>query len=117
MSTFGTFTISGTSVTGTANKVTGYTEFNKSDPNEQEGYYLPLTVEPWEGAQVRTARNPEKWVSLVDDANVILFLGKDAPSVAWYEVKDADGTITRYSVDITAAAPVRLNTRRKIAKK
>lgn len=104
MSTFGNFEVSGTSVTGTANKVTEYNDFS-SDPNEQEGYYLPVDIEPWEGVQVRSSRNPERWTKLKDDGTVVIFLGKEAPNqVEWYETKDAHDVVTRYSVNVGAAA-------------
>lgn len=103
MSTLGTYQIQGTKITGNANKITGFDQFS-TDPNEQEGYYLALDIEPWEGAQVRSSRKPERWTSLVDDGTVVIFLGKDAPDqVEWYEVKDANGSIIRYSVEVSAA--------------
>ena len=104
-------------MTGTVNKVTGYEQFS-NDPNEQEGYYLPIKVEPWEGSQVRSSRNPERWTPLKDDGNVVLFLGKEAPDqVEWYEVKDADGTVTRRYVKVSAAETIAYKGRKAVKAK
>lgn len=111
MSALGTYSLSGTTVTGTAKKVTEYADFS-NDPNEQEGYYLPVVIDPWDGAQIRSGRNPERWVSLKDDGNVVIFLGKDAPETPWYEVKDAAGTTVRYTIDVTVAALMRRKARK-----
>lgn len=106
MSELGTYEIQGTKITGTANKITEFEQFS-NDVNEQEGYYLAVDVEPWDGVQIRSSRNPEKWTELKDDGIVVIFLGKDAPDqVQWYETKDAKGDVIRYSVNVSAAAGI-----------
>lgn len=45
-------------------------------------------------------------------------MGKDAPTMEWFEVKDADGICTRYDVSgITAAATIALSAQTPVAKK
>lgn len=106
-SAFGTFSVNGQTVTGQANKVTGFTAFS-NDPNEQEGYFYGTSIEPWEGAQLRSSRNPERWADFKDDGNAVIFLGKESPSeTEWYEVKDPGGAILRYTFDVTAAEAIR----------
>lgn len=101
VSTFGTFSVEGNAVTGEAKKVTGYKQFS-NNADEQEGYYLPLNIEPWEGAEVRSSRNPDKWVKLKDDGVVIVFLGKEKPDqVKWVEAKSKDGGVTKYTINVT----------------
>lgn len=63
-------------MSGEANKVTGFTAFS-NDPNEQEGYYAPLTFQNWEGVEVISSRRPENRVKLTDDGDLLLFLGKE----------------------------------------
>lgn len=101
VSTFGTFELNGTKMTGTANKVTGYTEFNKSDPNEQEGYYAPLTIEPWEGTEVVSSRKPENRVKLKDDPTLIVFLGKEEPQKITLDIYPAQGKKQSIDIDVT----------------
>lgn len=103
-SDFGTFTFEGNTVKGEAKKVTGFDQFS-DNPDEQEGFYLPVLADPWEGVQFRSGRLPERWVTLKDDGKIVIFLGKDAPDqTPWYELKDADGLVMRYTVDVSAAA-------------
>lgn len=102
VSTFGAFEVAGKTVTGTAKKVTGYKQFS-NNADEQEGYYLPLNIEPWEGAEVRSSRKPERWAKLKDDGVVIVFLGKEKPDqTQWVEVKSADGGIFKFTVNVSA---------------
>ena len=90
-SDFGTFTFEGNTVKGEAKKVTGFDQFSDNS-DEQEGFYLPVLADPWEGVQFRSGRLPERWVTLKDDGKIVIFLGKDAPDqTQWYELKDADG--------------------------
>lgn len=115
MSTFGTYQLSGKTIKGTSNKVTEYAEFS-SDESEQEGYYLAIEVKPWKGSQIRSGRKPESWKILQDDGNCVIYLGHDAPDqTPWYEIKESDGAITRYTVSVTAAMPVR--TKKSITRK
>lgn len=115
MKSFGDFTIDGLTISGTAKKVTEFTNFS-SNQDEREGYYLPVNIEPWEGAEVRSGRTPETWKPLKDDGIVVIYLGKEAPDqTPWYEVKDVAGTITRYNINVTAAAVVR--TKQKVSAK
>lgn len=79
-------------VTGTFHKVTGYTEFNPSNPSEQSGYFFPfsLTKEgttmtfkkngaatkeniPFEKDNVFRVTKTAKFEVLVDDESVVTF--------------------------------------------
>ena len=113
MSELGTYEIQGTKITGTANRITEFKQFS-SDENEQEGYYLAVDVEPWDGVQIRSSRNSEKWTELKDDGIVVIFLGKDAPDLEWYETKDAKGGVIRYSVNVSAAAGIAYTAKKQV---
>lgn len=112
VSTLGTFEQNGQTITGTANKVTEYTQFS-SDPNEQEGYYYAFNIEPWEGVTYSSAKHPEP-KPLKDDGHLVLFLGKEAPEKKYVDFHYTDGSTVRYWVDVTAALPSRIRT---VAKK
>lgn len=86
--------------------MTGYTQFS-SDPEEQEGYYYALNVEPWEGVTYSTEAQPEP-KPLVDDGTLVLFLGKEAPKKKYVDFHYTDGSVVRYWVDVTAALPSRM---------
>ncbi len=110
VSTLGTYTLTGTAVSGTANKVT-VPDFNGSGKG-QEGYFLATNIQPNEGASVFTSTHPDKEVKLYggdEKGDLMILLGTDAPTMEWFELKDAEGTRTRYDLTgITAAAPIAL---------
>lgn len=104
VSTFGTFSVQGNAITGEAKKVSGYNQFSNIT-DEQEGYYLPLNIDPWEGAEVRSSRKPDRWTKFKDDGVVIVFLGKEKPDqTSWVEVKAPDGGVTKYTINVTVGA-------------
>ena len=103
VSTFGSFELQGDTLTGTANKVTGFNQFS-SDPNEQEGYYAAIEIEPWDGAKFVSSRKPESQVPLVNDGIVIMYLGKDSPdAVESFDVIAPGGAKKTHPVSVTAA--------------
>lgn len=66
-------------VTGTFKKVEGWTDFSSKE-DEQNGYYLPFTVELPSGStsvQMYSSRLQE-WRSLDSDLTGVVFLGADA---------------------------------------
>lgn len=65
------FVLGGT-VYGTFKYVTGFTNFNASVPEEQEGYYLPFKVVLPDGATSAQFKNKNKenWVDVTSDCNV-----------------------------------------------
>lgn len=92
-SEFGTFKFAKSGiVSGSANYVTGYTGFNGSNAEEQEGYYLPIAFKP--SAEVKEAymkvigsENP----AVKMDANNIVFLGKDDITAGGKEIEITSG--------------------------
>lgn len=79
-------------VTGTLKHVTGYTGFNSSDPEEQEGYYFPFRLSQtgttmtfkkngvetkkniaWEADNVFRVSKTDTFEVLVDDESVVTF--------------------------------------------
>lgn len=76
----------------------------------EEGYFYATSIQPNEGVEIRTNTHPEKWIKLYggdEKGDLLILLGKDAPTMEWYEVKDADGITTRYDLTgITAAATI-----------
>lgn len=104
VSEFGSFEITAQKLTGSANKITGYDQFNPTDPNEQEGYYACLDIEPWEGTKLVSSRKPDSQVALKDNGIVVVFLGKDAPDqVKSFDVIAPSGAKTTYTVEVSAA--------------
>lgn len=103
-SELGTVTFDGKMLTGTLNKVTGYTGFNESVVEEQSGYYLPFL---YDGADtlkmyVKTA---EKQATVDKSPTVnVVFLGADkatAEKAVLHLVKE-DGAMTEvYMTGIT----------------
>lgn len=100
----GTVAFDGKVMTGTLNKVTGYTGFNSSVVEEQSGYYLPFLYDGADNLKmyVKTA---EKQAS-VDKAPAVnvAFLGADkatAEKAVLHLVKE-DGAMTEvYMTGIT----------------
>ena len=79
-------------VTGTLKHVTGYTGFNESDPEEQEGYFFPFRLSQagatmtfkkngveskigiaWEANNVFRVTKDDTFEVLVDDVSVVTF--------------------------------------------
>lgn len=100
-SAFGTFKLNGLKVTGTATKITEFTEFS-SKTDEQEGYYLPLTVENWKGAKATSSRNPKRTVEL-DDDQIIVFLGKASVETQTVTIETSDTRTITYDVSSISA--------------
>lgn len=63
-------------MSGQANKISDFQSFS-SDPEEQEGYYVPFYFKNWEGVQIASSRAPQKKKSLDSDGEVLMFLGKE----------------------------------------
>lgn len=72
------------------------------DDDKAEGYYYAMNVEPWEGASVRIRRDGawEEFTPLVENGKALFWLGKDEIIADAIEVRDADGVVTRYTLDI-----------------
>lgn len=81
LSTLGDYTVTDEAVTGSVNEITGWTEFSSSS-EQQNGYYVAINVEPWEGAKVRIDRTTGNGtaVALKGDGIYIGFMGKDVTS-------------------------------------
>ena len=101
VSAFGDFSIDGTTVTGTANKIEGFKGFS-SNVDEQSGYYVELEFEPWEGVTVTSSRT-SKQVKLKDDGFLTLYLGKEAPTDTKTLTVNHDENDTVYQFKVTAA--------------
>lgn len=119
VSTLGTYAQSGTTISGIAKKAT-VPDFN-GEGNAEEGFFYATHIEPNEGAEVRTNTHPEKWIKLYggdEKGDLLILLGKDAPTMKWYEVKDANGVCTRYDVSgITAATTIAAVSKTPVVKK
>ena len=104
VSTLGDFEVDvlNRTIEGVATKAT-VPDFNGKG-KAQEGYFAPLTIDPWEGVKVTSSRNPKREVELEGDGDILVLLGNDAPDGAMkLTVKDADGTANEYTVSVTAA--------------
>lgn len=80
----GTFKMAGdgNGIQGTLNYVSGYTGFNGSDPQEQEGYFLPFGFTLPEGyAKAHMIIKGGKGNSVELDAQNVVYLGKTAEDV------------------------------------
>ena len=80
----------------TATKITEFKEFS-SKTDEQEGYYLPLTVENWKGAKATSSRNPKRTVEL-DDDQIVVFLGKASVETKTVTIETSDTRTITYDV-------------------
>lgn len=99
----GTFEVYTDSVQGVAEKVT-FKEFS-SDPEEQEGYYVPLKIEPHKGTKITSSRKPEVTKEMGEDDWLIVFLGKEAPDQAkTLTVEEAGGRKFTYDLSGIVAA-------------
>lgn len=106
----GTYTVTGTAVGGTANKVEVP---NFDGPGKaREGYFYACRAVPNDGVEIRTSTHPEKWIPLHgegEDGELLILLGEDAPTMEWYEARAEGGPAVRIDLTgITAAAPVAL---------
>lgn len=101
---FGDFHFDGNTLAGSAKKQEGFTAFS-NDPNEQEGFYAYFSVYPYEGVTITSSRKPENVVQLTEeDHDVILFLGKDAPTATKsFTLTNSDGSEETFPVSVTAA--------------
>ena len=80
------------SVTGTLKYVTGWTEFNSADENEQSGYFFPLHLdeEKYAGKSITTQRNGGKaktakdldWILRVPDNDTVWTIKCGAEAIA-----------------------------------
>lgn len=100
---FGEYYIAGGNIMGTLNKVTGYTDFS-SNVAEQEGYYVALEVDKWQGNSFRIDRTTGKGkaVKFNGDGILIGFLGADeeAAKTATRIVVIIDGTEIKYDLKV-----------------
>lgn len=86
-------------------KRTGWTEFNGPNEDQQEGYFVAINCNPWEGRKFRQDRTTGKGdeVAFNGDGIAIVWLGnnvakaKTAKSIA---VIDSDGSeqVLRYNL-------------------
>lgn len=71
--------------------------------------------------EIRTSTHPEKWIKLYggdENGDLLILLGKEKPTMEWYEVKDADGGVVRYDLTgITAAATIAASSKTPVVKK
>ena len=106
LSTLGSYSVSGETITGSVNKITDWTEFN-SNTSEQTGYYVALEVDDWEGNSFRIDRTTGKGkaVAFNGDGIAILFLGADQNAVNTaqsFVVITPEGEVS-YTFDVTLA--------------
>lgn len=74
------YTVEGTKIkaTGTLKNIKGFTEFNKNNPAEQNGYYLPFTVTPKVlDTEVKISVDGKPDVGPDPDNTFVVFLGTD----------------------------------------
>lgn len=79
-------TVGETDITGTLHYVTGYTGFNGSEPDEQEGNYLALqfTCDPWPDeltVELVGGTKGEVTLSEEDDFCIFRIANKDSQSI------------------------------------
>lgn len=106
VATLGEYKISNRAQTikGTANCVTDYTGFGTFE--KQQGMYLPLNIEPWDGTKVRlhkTDQDWEQWKDLKEDGIVVFRLGDENIEFDELEVGLSTGRNVTYSLNITCA--------------
>lgn len=92
----GTFNVSGRAkvITGTANRIVGHEGI-------EDGYYMPLSLENWEGATVSTTARGAA-IPFKDELAVVP-LGTDGIEIASITVTDGDGEATTYQIAIECA--------------
>ena len=90
------FVLGGT-VYGTFKYVTGFTNFNASVPEEQEGYYLPFKVVLPDGATSAQFKNKNKenWVDVTSDMLCLFHCGHTLQSLRQtkIEIKTDNGVL------------------------
>lgn len=105
-SEMGDYIVNASSIDGVAKLVNNYVGFS-SDVSMQNGYYIALNVDKWDGNSFRLDRTTGSGnvVTFKDDGNVVLFLGADAEAVATAKqfVAIIDGTEIKYDLNITVA--------------
>lgn len=102
VSDFGSYQIEGTNITGTVNKVTGYTGFDE-DPEKQEGLYICIDINPWEGTKVykTPGGSKEQAIPLKDNGIVVARLGKDSVDVESLTFIESNGAEKTYTISVT----------------
>lgn len=94
-------------VTGTANYITGWTEFNgDSTANENNGHYLPIQIKGEEGQKITIKGANEKTLTFGEDGSfeLVMFLDKLTNSTFTVTVVNEDVTKaanTSYTIDCT----------------
>lgn len=100
---FGDYYIAGGNILGSLNKVVDYFDFS-SNVAEQEGYYVALEVDKWQGNSFRIDRTTGKGkaVKFNGDGILIAFLGADieAAKTAKRIVVIIDGTEIKYDLKV-----------------
>lgn len=100
---FGNYHLEDGNVRGTLDKVTGYTGFS-SKVEEQEGYYVALTIDKWQGNSFRVDRTTGKGkpVKFKDDGIIVVRFGGDQTEVDTVQkiVIIVDGTEINYDVKV-----------------
>lgn len=90
-------------IMGSLNHITGWTEFS-SIPEQQNGYYVALEVDKWEGNSFRVDRTTGKGKAkkFNGDGIMIIFLGADQDAVDTVKniVVIVDGTEIKFSVKV-----------------
>ena len=100
-STFGSIKVKGNSIVGQLKKAENITA--NFPPEKQNGYYIYLNAEPWEGTEVRRKMNGEwgNFASLSENGKFLIFVGSEKVEVTDIDVKDKNGIITTYHVNVT----------------
>lgn len=109
VSTLGEYQVSNRAQTikGTANCITDYTGFGTFE--KQQGEYLPLNFEPWDGTKVRLHEKDgdwKDWKNLEKDGVVVFRLGDENIDYDELEVNLSTGRNYTYALDITCAEPL-----------
>lgn len=100
---FGDYYIAGGNILGSLNRVEDYVDFS-SNVEEQEGYYVALEVDKWQGNSFRIDRTTGrgKVVNFNGDGILIAYLGADveAAKTARRIVVIIDGTEIKYDLKV-----------------
>lgn len=106
LTTLGTYTVDESGIiSGSLTKQTGWTEFDGSNEDHQEGYFVAINCNPWAGRKFRQDRTTGKGneVAFSGDGIAIVWLGNNvetAKTAKSIVVIDSDGSeqVLRYNL-------------------
>ena len=98
--TFGSIEVKGNYVVGQLKKAEHIVA--NFPPEKQNGYYIYLNAEPWDGTEVRRKFNGEwgNFTPLSENGKFLIFAGSEKVEVTDIDVKGEDGTITTYHIEV-----------------